>query len=101
MAANKYYPSIRTLISDSAIPNSDWPLNENAKQLLDNIFYKDLVIVSSQDRSSKKHSLKLITNTSVGIGVPGIKDMKLVLNSNGLGSGSEFEIELFLPLTLN
>jgi hypothetical protein len=98
--ADKFYPSVSSIVQLSDLPEQLNFIQEGLDALFDNLYYRDLQFVKSQNGDEAFYSLILISHKKIGVTVPGL-DLSLVLNPNfDNADASEFPITVGYSLPI-
>lgn len=93
MAAKSFYPNLSTIVTVDAFPEELQFLENGLQNALDNIYFKDLQYVRSEDTSTGYYNLILITGEALKLDI-GTSGFSLIVNPGNTD-------ETIVPITLN
>lgn len=80
MTADRFYPSLATLVPRENVPAGLGLLGDGLTNLFDHFYYRDLQVDTTADGAAASYSLKVVTYKRLALEVPGTGGLALILN---------------------
>ncbi len=89
-----FYQKLSSILHAESIPGDFAIIEDGVESFLDKLFFSDAIIQRSKAGEAGYIYLRIITPQELGFGIGGTNGIRLLLNPNATGPGSDFPVSL-------